>query len=234
SSMAVRKDEVNLQVTIGAQQAGSTLRDLKKEARDMRRLLERIPVGTKEFDDARAKLKAVTDQIAAAEGRTKQLVQQTTFWQRAVAGVASLSGCELIESGLNSLLSFGRTSLGLIDEQLKADAQIKQAIESTAGAAGKSLEELQAQANDLQKVTLFGDDQTERAQALLLTFTNIRGEIFDNTIPIIQDLSTAFNQDLKSSAVQLGKALNDPAKGLTALQRVGITFSAEQKNLIAS
>src|SRR5690606_13606319 len=85
-----------------------------------------------------------------------------------------------------------------------------------------------------QKVTLFGDDQTERAQALLLTFTNIRGEIFDNTIPIIQDLSTAFNQDLKSSAVQLGKALNDPAKGLTALQRVGITFSAEQKNLIAS
>jgi len=232
--MAVRKDEVNLQITIGAESAGSTLRELKKEARDIRRALERIPVGTKEFDDAKTKLKAVTDQIAAAEGKTKQLVQQTTFWQRALAGIASLGVFELIKSGLNSLLDYGRTSLGLIDQQLKADAQIKTAIESTGGVAGKSLEELQAQANELQKVTLFGDDQTAQAQALLLTFTNIRGEIFDNTIPIIQDLSTAFDQDLKSSSIQLGKALNDPANGLKALQRVGITFSEEQKTLIKS
>jgi hypothetical protein len=232
--MAVRKDEVNLQVTIAADQAGKTLRELKKEARDIRRALERIPVGTKEFDEARTKLKSVTDAIAAAEGRTKQLVQQTTLWQRALAGIASLGVFELIKSGLNSLLDYGRTSLGLIDQQLKADAQIKTAIESTAGVAGKSLEELQAQANELQKVTLFGDDQTEQSQALLLTFTNIRGEIFDKTIPIIQDLSTAFDQDLKSSSIQLGKALNDPANGLKALQRVGITFSEEQKNLIKS
>jgi hypothetical protein len=38
--------------------------------------------------------------------------------------------------------------------------------------------------------------------------------------------------DLKSAAVQVGKALNDPAVGLSMLTRVGITFSEAQKKVI--
>ncbi len=37
---------------------------------------------------------------------------------------------------------------------------------------------------------------------------------------------------MKSSAIQLGKALNDPIKGVTALQRVGVSFTATQKDQI--
>jgi hypothetical protein len=40
--------------------------------------------------------------------------------------------------------------------------------------------------------------------------------------------------DAASNAVQLGKALNDPVKGITALSRSGITFTAQQKKLIES
>src|SRR5258708_35844933 len=36
-------------------------------------------------------------------------------------------------------------------------------------------------------------------------------------------------QDLKSSAIQVGKALGDPTTGMTALQRIGVTFSAQEK-----
>jgi len=38
--------------------------------------------------------------------------------------------------------------------------------------------------------------------------------------------------DLKGAAIQVGKALNDPKIGLTALQRSGITFSDSQKQVI--
>jgi hypothetical protein len=38
--------------------------------------------------------------------------------------------------------------------------------------------------------------------------------------------------DLKGSAVQLGKALNDPIAGVGALSRVGVTFTETQKDMI--
>ena len=45
-------------------------------------------------------------------------------------------------------------------------------------------------------------------------------------------MSTAFGQDLQSSAIQLGKALNDPVAGIGALQRIGVQFTEAQKNTI--
>ena len=113
--MAVRRDEVNLQVTIGAAQAGNTLRDLKKEARDLRRSLERIPVGTKEFDDARSKLKQVTDQIAEAEGKVKGMSrelqaagQATGFWKNALSTALGVFGGFSLDNIIGSLAAYGQ------------------------------------------------------------------------------------------------------------------------------
>jgi Skp family chaperone for outer membrane proteins len=127
--MAVRKDEVNLQVTIGAGQAGNTLRDLKREARDIRRALERIPVGTKEFDDARAKLKQVTEQIAQAEGKAKELgraIQDVgksgSFMRNALSTAIGVLGAFNLEGIISSTFQFGQQlfNIGLNMDQLKA------------------------------------------------------------------------------------------------------------------
>ena len=45
-------------------------------------------------------------------------------------------------------------------------------------------------------------------------------------------MSAAMGQDLKSSTIQLGIALQDPIKGLTSLSRIGVTFTAKQKKQI--
>jgi phage-related minor tail protein len=58
--------------------------------------------------------------------------------------------------------------------------------------------------------------------------------IFDQATGIITDMSVALGQDTSSSAIQLGKALNDPIKGVTALQRVGVSFTASQKEQITT
>jgi phage-related minor tail protein len=49
---------------------------------------------------------------------------------------------------------------------------------------------------------------------------------------MVTDMSVALGQDGKSSAIQLGKALNDPIKGITALQRVGVSFTDQQRQQI--
>ena len=127
------------------------------------------------------------------------------------------------------LVRFGKESIDLAREQSRVEAQLATAIQSTGGAAGLSSRELRNLASSLQSTTNFGDEATIAAEALLLTFTNIGRDVFPDTVKAVQDVSTAMGQDLNQSAIQVGKALNDPVEGLSALRRVGIQFSDAQE-----
>tara|TARA_Y100001973_G_C5201290_1_gene337879 strand:+ start:421 stop:2427 length:2007 start_codon:yes stop_codon:yes gene_type:complete len=133
------------------------------------------------------------------------------------------------------IAAFGAVSLKAFDEQQKAIAQVEAGLKSTGEIAGFTSEELQKMAADLQKTSLFGDeDILKNATAQLLTFTNITGEQFAKTQKIALDLATRLDGDLKSASIMLGKALNDPVANLSALSRAGIQFSTDQKTLIKS
>jgi phage-related protein len=118
------------------------------------------------------------------------------------------------------------------EENQNVQAQLESALKSTAGAAGLQAQDLYDQADALQRVTTFSHAQTEASQALLLTFTNIRGEMFQKTTPAILDMATAMHEDLQTATIQVGKAMNDPIQGMTALRRVGVTFNEQQKEQI--
>jgi hypothetical protein len=85
------------------------------------------------------------------------------------------------------------------------------------------------------------DDEVIKAtQAKLLTFRNLTktaGELggsFDRATNAAIDMAAAGFGTAESNAIQLGKALNDPIKGITALNRAGIQFTDDQKALIQS
>jgi hypothetical protein len=119
-------------------------------------------------------------------------------------------------------------------ESENALAQLNATIKSTGGAAGLTSEELVEMAQGLQAVTTFGDDAIISMQAQLLTFTKIGKDVVPKATEAILDLATKMGGDLKGAAVQVGKALNDPVKGITALSRVGVTFTEDQKAVIES
>lgn len=124
-----------------------------------------------------------------------------------------------------------------ISSTVEADAvqaQLAAAIKSTGGVAGQTVNELNKHAAALQKITNYGDETTNQAQALLLTFTKIQGDTFPRATSAVLDMATAMKTDLKSAAIQVGKALNDPVLGATALSRSGIQFSESQKKVIKS
>ena len=131
------------------------------------------------------------------------------------------------------IVAMGAASVAAADTQAKAEAKVQQAIKSSSMAAGLSFEQLKTYASELQNETLFGDEEIlNNATAQLLTFTNIAGENFKRTQAVALDLSTVLDGDLKSASIQLGKALNDPVKNLSALSRSGIQFSEEQREVI--
>lgn len=116
----------------------------------------------------------------------------------------------------------------------KAQAQLNAVLESTGGVAGMTAEEINKLADAYSGMTMFDDEAIVGAESVLLTFTKIGEDVFPQALESILDVSQALGQDLQTSAVQVGKALNDPIAGVSALQRVGVSFTEEQKALIQS
>ncbi len=154
---------------------------------------------------------------------------------KGVGGV--LSGALKVGLGV-AAAGFGALATGIglsISEAVDAQAvqaQLDAVLRSTGGAAGVTAEMANNLATSLSGVTRFSDDAILSGENLLLTFTNIGKDIFPDVTEVMLDMSTAMGQDLKASAIQLGKALNDPAQGMTALTRVGVTFTDEQKKMV--
>lgn len=145
---------------------------------------------------------------------------------------AILGAAGVVAAGGAALVKFGKESVEAANIQENAEKQLAQTLESTGHAAGLTAQELKNMAGALQSVTTFGDEAIIGAQSLLLTFTNIGGQVMPDATETVLNMSQALGQDLKSSAVQLGKALNDPILGVSALSRVGVSFTQEQKNTI--
>jgi len=116
-------------------------------------------------------------------------------------------------------------------ESEKATAQLNAVLKSTQYAAGLSIEALQDQATVLQAVTTFSDEVINSGQAMLLTFTNIGKDVFPMATEAVLNMAQEFGS-VDQAAVQLGKALNDPLEGISALKRVGVQFTKEQEKLI--
>ena len=134
--------------------------------------------------------------------------------------------------GFNVLNRTLGKSVRAFSEQQVAVAKLNQTLRSTSFAARLSSRELQGLAANLQRLTGIGDETIISMQGILLTFTKIKGEIFKDATEAIIDVSVAMGQDLQQSAIQVGKALNDPIIGVSALSRVGIQFTDTQKQLI--
>jgi len=155
------------------------------------------------------------------------------------AAHASSSGGGLgiggLVAGLAAYVSVGSVIHSLIEEVgegEKAFAQLSAGVKSTGGAAGYTATQLVSMAEGFSSLTGIDDEVIQGAESLLLTFTKIGHDVFPQAQQAVLDLSTRLEGDLKTSAIQVGKALNDPIAGITALKKVGISFSEEQKRTI--
>jgi len=133
-----------------------------------------------------------------------------------------------------AVAAFGVASVGAFMESEDAAAQLNAVLKSTGGVAGVTADQANALASALQKTTKYSDESILSAQNMLLTFTNIGKDVFPDVTRAVLDMSTAMGQDLKQTSIQVGKAMQDPIAGATALQRVGVKLTDTQKDLIKS
>jgi hypothetical protein len=166
-----------------------------------------------QFDSLGSKVKSVGKGIALAAGGV------------ALGGIAAL-GVGMVQ-GVKDAAAYQTL-------QKKTEAVLK----STGNAAGTSVSQIQSHAGALESLSGVDEDLIINGQNVLATFTNVQNklgkgnDIFDQATKTALDMSTALGSDLQGANIQLGKALNDPIKGISALSKVGVSFTQQQKDQI--
>lgn len=149
----------------------------------------------------------------------------TAVGSLAVKGIGKAFGA--LQDGIDSL-----TQLDTLNRQTAA------VIESTGSKAGVTAKQVSDLAASEEELTTVDDKVVQGGENMLLTFTNIGKDVFPQATDAMVNLGVAMAGgdasavDLQATAIQLGKALNDPIKGVTALTKVGVSFTQEQKDAI--
>jgi hypothetical protein len=95
-----------------------------------------------------------------------------------------------------------------------------------------SVQKLVEAADRLGKATLFDEEDFTQAFTLLTSFQRIGVNSYERVAKAAADVAQVTGQDVRSSMLQLAKALEDPAKQVTALARSGTVFTEQQKEQI--
>lgn len=176
----------------------------------------------------------------AAKGRSGGAALGSGILGAASSALGPIAGIVAGVFATGAIVSWGQAQVDALARIEQINKQTETVLKSTGNSANVTAEGVENLAGRLESLTGTEAESIQEGANLLLTFKNIKNEagagndIFDQTTVAMVDMARAMGTDAKGGAVQLGKALNDPVAGISALTRVGITFSDEQKNLIGS
>lgn len=161
--------------------------------------------------------------------------QQVGGFGGMVSKVGGLLSAAFVATGI---IAFAKSAIDSYNKVAQANAKMNAVIKATGGVAGVSATYVKQLTGELKRITLYSGTELTNAAAVLLTFPKVTKDIFKDALTQAANMSAVLGGDLQSSIIQIGKALNSPQIGLTALRRSGVSFTEQQvamiKSLVAS
>jgi hypothetical protein len=189
--------------------------------------------------DSKGIRKAITD-FKKLEGAGNKATFGLRTFDKAVTNGAK----KVAKFGAMAGAAFGAVGFGLVkvaEAAATSNARIEQINKSMGlfgGATQQVTDRLVKLAETQAMATGIDRNAIKETVAKLLTFKELAatatevGGAFDRATQAAIDLSAAGFGEATENATQLGKALNDPIKGITALNRSGVTFTEQEKEKI--
>lgn len=190
-----------------------------------------VPTLDRGFD---SKLSRGLDPALSRVGQSSGKRFGSIMGKAAVVGAAGIIGAGF------AAFRFGQDALGEAREAQEVGLTTVAILASTDHAANLTRKSYDALTKSLMRKTAIDDEQIATGGNLLLTFKNVKREgkglkdVFGRALAASLDLTAAGFGSIESTSKQLGKALNDPVKGISALSRAGVTFTADQQETIKS
>lgn len=169
---------------------------------------------------------------AAANRETNEMARAAASAAGAILGKVAAGAAAVLS--VREITRATREAVSAYADYERQMLTVEQVVRATGGSAGRSAQDIDRLAREIAGATLASSQGVRAAAAQLLTFRSVAGETFDRTLRAAQDLAAVGFGSVESAAAQLGKALEDPETGLAALRRVGVSFTASQREVIRS
>jgi hypothetical protein len=133
---------------------------------------------------------------------------------------------------------WAKGAIGAAEEGLAAERKLANVFEQMGGGASAAFQQAGDAAKQIGKDLAVPATEVTEIQTKLATFGEIwddpvkGAENFNRASTLAFDLAAAGFGSADSNATQLGKALQDPVKGMTALTRSGVSFTDQEKEKI--
>ena len=207
---------------------------LTKAAGKTSKQIPKVGEGTKKTGKATNKMadsfRNASTATAALQGPLNGLSGRLSFIATGLTRVGA--GGLALGAGIAGLGFAAQNSLAIFQSFEQQMFKLEALTKSTGFTAGFTANELNAMAEEISRGTLASAKDIRDAQGVLLTFKSISGDTFKSAIGLTQDIAGVMGTTAVSGAKQLGKALEDPSRNLTALTRAGISFSDEETKKI--
>ncbi len=150
----------------------------------------------------------------------------------AVGGTAVLGPIVGFVAALGVQIGLMNKSIKAAEEAEPVWVKLNQLLKNTGYSAGFTLDQIKELAKGIQELTTFEDESAASAATMLLKFKSIKGDLFKDAMRSAADLATLLGQDLPGAARILGRALEEPTRGMMMLRRAGIVLTAAEKEHI--
>lgn len=180
--------------------------------------------------NVKAIISAQTSQFEKGMKNAQSSLQKTS---KSIEGVSKLLKSAFSVVGIGASIStitrFGKECVKSAEDANKAFNILNNTLKVTGATSWTTSEDLVKMSEDIAYSTNYTVGEIQDMQSVLLGFRNITGDTFREASDAITDMATVMGMDLKSAVQTVGKALDDPVKGLDSLRRQGFAFTEEQK-----
>jgi hypothetical protein len=152
------------------------------------------------------------------------------------SGLNKTLGAVGVGLGLGQIANYATNAVKGFEQAQIASSKLANVMQSMG--VGDATQRVDDYAESLQSLVAVDADVIKSAQTKLATFSNLAmsadetGGMFDRATVAALDLSAVFGGDASRQAVALGKALQDPIRGITSLRKQGVDFTEQEKKKI--
>ena len=213
------KDELGL--TTEYQKQSRTLNDMRNRYKDLVLQQKESSKEAKNLLSNITQLDTKLKQVDATVGQHHRNVGNYTETLHTMkAGLLEIGGALGIAFGVDQIVDFGKESIKAFVEAEKNAHDLEFAIRNIGGENGSAVDKLLKQSEELQKASIFSDDDIQKAQTALVQY-GLTSDQVEKLVPHILDLATAQGEDLATATDKVIKGIGGQTKGL---KTAGIAF----------
>lgn len=193
------------------------------------RLKQAIEAETAAQDRAAKAAKTLATNTAAVARESVQAEKGMSRLASVARGLVAALGLTVSAAGILSFARHVVTESALAQDAM---AKLQNIVTVTGQKAGISAKQLSGLAGSIQDVTRFGDEAVMEAEATLLRFGRIQGDVYKRALQTIVDVAAGTGKDLQTVALSIGKSLEIPGEALRSLAQLGVVMSDSQQKAL--